>query len=89
MASLCISWPWQAGIISFNVPNSSFILERRRRSIKLCAVLRAILRPAALVALGFFLAVEAFASGDVWAEAFPFSLGLAGDFEVAADFGFI
>jgi hypothetical protein len=41
------------------------------------------------VALGFFLAVEAFASGDVWVEAFPFSLGLVGDFEAAGDFGFI
>ncbi len=31
-----------------STPNSSFILERRRRSIRLCAVLRATLRPAAL-----------------------------------------
>ena len=38
--------------MSFKVPNSSFIFERRRRSIRLCAVLRAILRPATLVELG-------------------------------------
>lgn len=49
MASLCISCPLQAGIMSFNTPNSSFIFDRRLRSIKLCAVLRAILRPAAVV----------------------------------------
>ncbi len=54
MASLCMS-PVQAGIIFFRTANSSFILLRRRLSIKLCAVLRAILRPAALVALGCFL----------------------------------
>lgn len=52
MANLCISTPSQAGIISFSTPNSSFILDRRRRSIILCAVLRAILRPAAEVADG-------------------------------------
>lgn len=34
--------------------NSSFILDRRRRSIKLCAVFRAIFLPAALVADGGF-----------------------------------
>jgi hypothetical protein len=55
IASLCISCPVHAGIMSFNVPNSSFILDRLRRSIRLCAVLRAVLRPAALVALGCFL----------------------------------
>ena len=49
MASLCISCPAHAGIISFSTPNSSFILDRRLRSIKLCAVLRAIFRPAAVV----------------------------------------
>lgn len=54
IASLCISCPSQAGTMSFKVPNSSFILERRRRSIRLCAVLRAILRPATLVELGVF-----------------------------------
>jgi hypothetical protein len=48
MANLCISCPVHAGIISFNTPNSSFILERLRLSIKLCAVLRAILRVAAV-----------------------------------------
>lgn len=54
MASLCISWPLQAGIMFFSVLNSSFILDRRLRSIRLCAVFLAILRPAALVALGCF-----------------------------------
>lgn len=48
MASLCISCPLQAGIISFRIPNSSFILLRRLRSIRLWAVLRAIFRPAAV-----------------------------------------
>lgn len=54
IASLCISCPVQAGIISFNVVNSSFILDLRLRSIKLCAVFLAIFLPAALVALGCF-----------------------------------
>lgn len=35
IASLCISCPLQAGIISFRTPNSSFIFDRLRRSIKL------------------------------------------------------
>ncbi len=55
--------------MSFNVANSSFIFERRRRSIRLCAVLRAIFRPATLVELGclrFELEVE----GDVAEAAF-------------------
>ena len=54
MASLCISCPAHAGIISFSTPNSSFILDLRLRSIKLCAVLRAIFRPAAVVLPGCF-----------------------------------
>lgn len=45
IASLCISWPRHAGIMSLSTPNSSFIFDRRRLSIRLCAVLRAILRP--------------------------------------------
>lgn len=49
-----MSWPRHAGIMSFKVANSSFILDLRRRSIRLCAVFRAIFRPAALVALGCF-----------------------------------
>lgn len=87
MASLCISCPVHAGIMSFNVPNSSFILDRRRRSIRLCAVLRAILRPAALVALGCFLLefdVGGIASSEL-CEPLTFSLVLV--FE--GDFGFI
>lgn len=51
MASLCIS-PVHAGIMSFSTPNSSFILDLRRRSIRLWAVFRAIFLPAALVADG-------------------------------------
>lgn len=53
MASLCIS-PVHAGIMLFSKANSSFILLRRRLSIRLWAVFLAILRPAALVALGCF-----------------------------------
>lgn len=53
MASLCIS-PVQAGIRPLRTANSSFILDRRRRSMRLCAVFRAIFRPAALVADGCF-----------------------------------
>lgn len=46
--------------MSFSVVNSSFILDRRLRSIRLWAVLRAIFRPAALVVLGcFFLPLAA------------------------------
>ena len=62
MASLCIS-PLHAGIMSLSTPNSSFILLRRRRSIRLCAVFLAIFRPAALVADGGLrlLAAAAFA----------------------------
>lgn len=53
IASLCIS-PVHAGIMFFRTPNSSFIFDLRRRSIKLCAVFLAIFRPAALVADGCF-----------------------------------
>lgn len=59
MASLCIS-PVHAGIISFKTPNSSFILDLLRRSIKLWAVFLAILRPATLVAEGCFFLAGAF-----------------------------
>jgi hypothetical protein len=59
IANLCIS-PVQAGIISFKTPNSSFILDLRRRSIRLWAVFLAIFRPAALVEEGcFFFGVVA------------------------------
>jgi hypothetical protein len=58
IANLCIS-PVHAGIISFKTPNSSFIFDLRLRSIKLCAVFRAILRPATLVEDGcFFFGAE-------------------------------
>lgn len=44
--------------MSFKTPNSSFILDLLLRSIRLCAVFRAILRPATLVEDGcFFLGV--------------------------------
>lgn len=62
MASLCISCPWQAGTRVFNTPNSSFIFDRRLRSITECAVFRAIFFPAALVALGCFFGVTAAAA---------------------------
>ena len=52
IASLCISTPSHAGIISLSTPNSSFILLRRLRSMMLCAVFLAIFRPAALVVEG-------------------------------------
>ena len=54
IASLCIS-PEQAGIMLFRRANSSFILDLRRRSIRLCAVFLAIFLPAALVLDGCFL----------------------------------
>jgi hypothetical protein len=38
--------------MSLSTPNSSFILDRRRLSMRLWAVLRAILRPAAVVVPG-------------------------------------
>lgn len=74
MASLCISWPLQAGIMFFSVANSSFILDLRRRSIRLCAVFLAIFRPAALVALGCFF-LELAGAAPVGA-ALPDSLSL-------------
>lgn len=83
IASLCISCPWQAGIISFRVENSSFIFDLRRRSIKLCAVFLAIFRPAALVALGCFF-LEPAGAAPLAAFVFPFGEGLA---EVVIGFG--
>ena len=53
IANLCIS-PVHAGIMSLSTENSSFILDLRRRSIRLCAVFLAVFRPAALVADDFF-----------------------------------
>lgn len=69
MASLCISCPTHAGIISFKTPNSSFILDRLLRSIKLWAVLRAILRPAAVDPPACFLFPPAAAAGAAFAVA--------------------
>lgn len=63
MANLCIS-PVQAGIMPLSTANSSFILLRLRRSMRLCAVFLAIFRPAALVALGcFFLPAAVVVAG--------------------------
>lgn len=53
-ARLCMS-PAHAGIMVFSTRNSSLILLRRLLSIKLCAVLRVILRSASLAALCCFL----------------------------------
>ena len=47
----------------FNVSNSSFIFDLRLRSMTECAVLRAILRPAALDALGPFRFEDVFVDG--------------------------
>ena len=52
IASLCISWSLQAGIMFLSTPNSSFIFDRRLLSITLCAVFLAIFLPAWLVELG-------------------------------------
>lgn len=89
MASLCIS-PVQAGIMSFKTANSSFILDLRRRSMRLCAVFLAIFRPAALEADGcFFFAGPAslvvataafFLAPGVLAELLPAVAGSAGFF---------
>ena len=43
--------------MSFRTPNSSFIFDLRRLSMRLWAVLRAIFFPATLVRLGCFLGV--------------------------------
>ena len=64
MASLCISWSVQAGIIAFKVPNSSFIFDLRLLSITLWAVFLAILLPATLVELGCFFPAVAGALED-------------------------
>jgi hypothetical protein len=54
-----------AGIKLLRTANSSFIFDRLRRSIKLCAVFLAIFLPAALVADGCFLLVPATAVVEV------------------------
>jgi len=57
IASLCISWSVQAGIMHFKVANSSFIFDLLLLSMTLCAVFLAIFLPATLVKLGCFLFV--------------------------------
>lgn len=52
----------------FNVSNSSFIFDLLLRSMMECAVLRAILRPATLDALGVFRFGEAEAVEEVFVE---------------------
>lgn len=68
IASLCISTPLHAGIISLSTPNSSFILDRLRLSMIECAVLRAIFLPAADVADGCFFLPWELVAGLVGAE---------------------
>ena len=83
MASLCISWSLQAGIMSFKTANSSFIFDLRLRSMTLWAVFRAIFFPAALVELGCFLPDAPFVAG---AAAAPFLLLVRlGTFACGAD----
>ncbi len=74
---MCIS-PVHAGIKLFNTANSSFIFDLRRRSIRLCAVLRAIFLPAALVALGCFFLPAAADAVSVVVFLTPELLGGAG-----------
>lgn len=50
-----MSWSVQAGIKALRTPNSSFIFDRRLRSMTLWAVFLAIFFPALLVELGGFL----------------------------------
>lgn len=62
--------------MSFRTPNSSFILDLLRLSIRLCAVFRAIFRPATLVEEGcFFLVPAAFGVDDVSATSSGISSG--------------
>jgi len=68
MASLCISCPLHAGIMSLSTPNSSFILDLLLRSIRLCAVFLAILRPAAVALPACFLLVPLAAAVVVFAS---------------------
>ena len=75
--------------MSFNVANSSFIFERRRRSIRLWAVLRAIFRPATLVELGCFRFELEF-EGEVAGSAFGVGLFVGGVFGWSfVDLGFM
>lgn len=59
----------------FSTANSSFILDLRRLSIRLCAVFLAIFRPAALVADGCFFLDGSLAAGPA-ALLFPAPLPL-------------
>jgi len=75
IASLCIS-PLHAGIMSLSTPNSSFIFDLLLRSIKLCAVFRAIFRPATLVEDGCFFLGE----GAVFPDRSSASFEISGSF---------
>ena len=93
MASLCISWSVQAGIIAFKVPNSSFIFDLRLLSITLWAVFLAIFLPATLVELGCFFPAVAVTLEDAEGLLFaPFRLcwvGVLAECSEDWDFGFI
>ena len=75
--------------------NSSFIFDRLRRSITLCAVFLAIFFPAALVALGIFLLVVPFVLAVALPAAFlfdplePEEVGLRSVASFCVDLGFI
>lgn len=63
--------------MSLRTPNSSFIFDRLRRSIRLCAVFRAIFRPATLVDDGcFFLVGVVFAA--IWKSSLKDSVTCSG-----------
>lgn len=93
MASLCISWSVQAGIMAFKVPNSSFIFDLRLLSITLWAVFLAIFLPATLVELGCFfpaVAVTLEDAGGLLFELFePCWVGVLADCSEGCGFGFI
>lgn len=66
IASLCSSAPLHEGIKSFKTPNSSFILLLLLRSIILCAVFLATLRPAAVLAVPVFFFLAPLAGLEVF-----------------------
>lgn len=76
--------------MSLSTPNSSFILDRLRRSIRLCAVFLAILRPAAVVpAVADFLLLPAFAADLVSPVDTAFDTSAAEGASCAQPLGFI
>ena len=90
IASLCISWSVQAGIIAFKVPNSSFIFDLRLLSITLWAVFLAIFLPATLFELGcFFPAVVVVLEDFLFEPLVPCCIGVLDDSSEGCGFGFI